>query len=122
MPTPLDNEFWKLSCNLGFKKTEKCAPISEECPNCHGNGEIGGGFKSIDGPEECSTCLGHGKTYRWPTIPTAPQLPIELVGALRKTFNEFFDGSCTEGNNCACSGDTKPVQQSCSRWKKGYSI
>jgi hypothetical protein len=49
--SPLDTDDWKLSAHVGWrpKRTPRRAP----CDYCGGEGKIGGGFKSFDGPEDC---------------------------------------------------------------------
>ena len=63
---------------------------TKPCPNCGGAGVIGGGFKSIDGPETCWQCHGHGKIVDYSVAEHVPEHPKELVDALKKTYAEYM--------------------------------
>lgn len=79
-----DNEEWRLSCFLDW--VPKTAHIT--CPTCHGKGETGGGFKSIDGPTTCSRC--HGAKYiEWPPEGQKPDIPKELLDYMKDAWERF---------------------------------
>lgn len=85
----LDNEDWHLAIHAEW--VPKKAPYSITCPGCRGRGEVGGGFKDIDGPRTCSQCFGSRVvTHPGPDTPQ-PQVPEELVRHMRAAYKDFLD-------------------------------
>ncbi len=78
---------WKLGCFLEWRPKAH----SEECSYCSGKGEIGGGFKSIDGPEPCPECFGSGQKTVWPKESEKPEIPAELREHLRRAWFDFVN-------------------------------
>jgi hypothetical protein len=86
--SPLDTDDWKLSAHIMWKP--KRTPNRAPCAYCSGNGQIGGGFKSIDGPEDCPQCFGTGKGEETNPLAPMPPLPPGLVEHMRQAWQEFF--------------------------------
>lgn len=85
----LDTEFWKLSVDAYFKPIPK--PTQHECENCCGWGTSGGGFKSIDGSQTCTTCNGSGQVTVYPDLPEKPTIPNDFIEHMRKAYKEYFE-------------------------------
>lgn len=83
----IETQDWKLSCFLDWEKKSH----DENCPECHGKGEVGGGFGSIDGPTECPKCYGRGKVTVWPTS-QKPPIPQKLLIHMRRAWEDYFLG------------------------------
>lgn len=77
---------WKLGCFLDWRAKSH----SETCPTCKGNRTVGGGFKDLDGPQECPTCFGIGSVTKGPTT-LKPELPKALVEHMRRAWWDFFN-------------------------------
>jgi hypothetical protein len=76
---------WKLDAFIDWMPKSH----SEECPYCHGAGEVGGGFKSLDGARECPTCFGRGSVTKGPTTPK-PEIPPALREHMRRAWFDFM--------------------------------
>jgi hypothetical protein len=61
------------------------------CPRCNGRGEVGGGFKDLDGPQTCPQCFGTKIKSVGPTT-EKPELPKELVEHMRRAWWDFTNG------------------------------
>ena len=81
---------WKLGCFMEWRPKSH----SETCPRCNGSGEIGGGFKDIDGPRECPQCFGSKFITKSPTT-EMPELPAELKEHMRRAWWDFVNGKAT---------------------------
>lgn len=88
MSSPLDTEGWKLASTVQWVAKKK--PIGSVCSYCNGNGEVGGGFKDMDGPRQCPECFGSGRKTVYPDLGEHPEIPPELIAALRKAWLEYF--------------------------------
>lgn len=84
----VDTKDWKLTALLDYKC--KVEPISHDCPACHGNGMVGGGFKSLDDPSPCHGCGGTGGWLTYDHIEPKPEVPDKLVQHLRKAYQEYI--------------------------------
>lgn len=51
-----ETDEWKLGCFFDWRPKPKAIA----CPGCAGKGEVGGGFKDLDGPRPCTDCWGSG--------------------------------------------------------------
>lgn len=89
MTTPLDTKDWRLVAFLNFKCLTPQTSI--DCPCCNGRGEVGGGFKDMDGPRPCPECFG--SRVKWSGGPTTPKptVPPLLVEHMRKALFAYFD-------------------------------
>lgn len=81
----IETDDWALSCYLDWRPKNH----EEECPDCHGRGECGGGFKDLDGPVQCPTCFGRRTVTKGPRTPK-PELPKVLVEHMRRAWWDFF--------------------------------
>ena len=63
---------------------------SEECTYCSGCGEVGGGFKSLDGPMPCPKCFGTGYISVGPTT-GKPEIPTALKEHMRRAWWDFLN-------------------------------
>lgn len=86
MASPLDTPDWELGASIEWKFVG--TDTYRDCGSCHGRGELGGGFKGLDGPTTCTTCGGSGGWLN-PRQPSPP-MPPELVEHMRKAWKEFF--------------------------------
>lgn len=80
----IETEDWKLGCYLEWRPKMH----SETCPSCNGHGEVGGGFKSLDGPRQCNQCFGVGSISKHPTT-KMPEIPPDLREHLRRAWYDF---------------------------------
>lgn len=87
MTSPLDTRHWKFYLSGGFKPKQL---QTKDCDYCGGRGTIGGGFKSIDGPETCPTCYG-SKCVEVEERDPIPEIPPELVENLKKTVADYYE-------------------------------
>jgi len=84
----VDTKDWKLTALLDYKcKTES---IYVKCDYCFGNGTVGGGFKSLDGPEACPRCYGAGGKSTYDHIEPKPTIPQDLIDHMRKAYQEYL--------------------------------
>ena len=81
-----DTEDWKLECFIDWRPKYH----QEKCHNCNGLRMVGGGFGSIDGATECTTCHGTGSINKGPSTPR-PELPLDLREHLRRAWYDFFN-------------------------------
>lgn len=84
----IETEDWKLGCFMEWRPKHKTI----SCQYCGGRGEVGGGFKDLDGPRPCPEC--HGTRIRTvaPTSPP-PELPPSLVEHMRRAWWDFVHQS-----------------------------
>ncbi len=82
----IETEDWRLGCFLDWQPKQHFI----QCPRCKGRGEVGGGFKSLDGPHQCPDCYGTRSISRGPTTPR-PELPPALVEHMRRAWWDFFN-------------------------------
>ena len=80
----IETEDWKLGCYLEWREKHH----QEDCPNCHGTGQVGGGFKDIEGARPCSKCYGTGKVTK-PPESRMPEIPPDLREHLRRAWYDF---------------------------------
>ena len=59
-----------------------------ECPHCRGTGEVGGGFKDLDGARPCPECHGTRVKLVAPKT-TPPDIPTELRDHMRRAWSSF---------------------------------
>ena len=83
-PTVAETADWKLGCYMEWRPKHH----QEYCPACHGSGEVGGGFKDIEGARPCTNCHGTGKVTKPPSTPM-PELPKLLVEHMRRAWFDF---------------------------------
>ena len=83
-----ENDDWKLGCFMEWRAKSHL----EVCPTCHGSKEVGGGFKSLDGPRECPECFGIGHITKGPKTP-APEIPAEMREHMRRAWFDFLHGA-----------------------------
>ena len=83
-PTVAETADWKLGCYMEWRPKHH----QEDCPACHGSGEVGGGFKDIEGARPCTNCHGTGKVTKPPSTPM-PELPKLLVEHMRRAWFDF---------------------------------
>ena len=79
-----ENDDWKLGCFMEWRPKNHTI----DCPDCHGRGEVGGGFKDLDGPQTCPSCFGTKIKAVGPTT-EKPELPPELVEHMRRAWWDF---------------------------------
>lgn len=77
---------WKLGCFMDWREKHH----SEQCPSCHGIGEVGGGFKDLDGSRQCPKCLGLTYIMKGATTPK-PELPADLVEHMRRAWWDYLN-------------------------------
>lgn len=82
----IETDDWKLGCFMDWRPKRH----EEECPACHGAGEVGGGFKSLDGPRQCENCYGRGTVTKGPSTPK-PELPKALTEHMRRAWWDFVN-------------------------------
>lgn len=80
-----ETEDWKLGCFFEWRPKLKVI----DCPHCHGRGTVGGGFKDLDGPQDCSECWGT-KVKRVTPTTQPPEIPRELREHMRRAWWDFF--------------------------------
>ena len=80
-----ETDDWKLGCFMEWRP--KWHAIA--CPYCGGKGEVGGGFKDLDGPRPCPECFGM-KVKSVPPTTEAPELPAELREHMRRAWFDFL--------------------------------
>lgn len=85
----LDTKDWKLTAELDYKLVSK--PTNITCTGCGGSGEVGGGFKSLDGPTTCTTCWGSGGWLDYSNIEPKPEVPQGLVEHMRNAYQEYLE-------------------------------
>lgn len=81
-----ETDEWKLGAWIDWREK----PVRRKCQTCHGTGEIGGGFKDIDGPRTCPTCFGTGSVPSHPTTPK-PDVPADLIEHMRRAWWDYFN-------------------------------
>ncbi len=81
-----ETEDWKLGAFIEWRPK----PKSIECPNCHGEGTVGGGFKDIDGPRVCPECWGRRFKLVHPTS-QQPEIPADLLEHMRRAWWDFVN-------------------------------
>ena len=84
-PVVTETDEWKLGCFFEWRPKPKAIA----CPYCRGKGEVGGGFKDLDGPRPCPECWGTTIKSVAPTSPT-PEIPPELRKHMRRAWWDFF--------------------------------
>ena len=84
--TITETDDWKLGCFVDWRPKSH----EEECQYCNGKGEVGGGFKDLDGPRECPECFGRGSITKGPRAPH-PELPKALVEHMRRAWWDFLN-------------------------------
>lgn len=82
----IETEDWKLGAYFEWRPKYH----SEECSTCHGRGEVGGGFKDLDGKRPCSTCRGVGSTSKQPKT-QQPEIPPAIVEHMRRAWWDFVN-------------------------------
>lgn len=86
MSSPIDTEDWSLHAFLDWTKTKERVP----CDGCSGSGKVGGGFKDMEGPRECTTCYGTGSMHFTPKT-KKPEIPKELKEHLRNAWVAYWN-------------------------------
>lgn len=81
-----ETEDWKLSCFLDWKPKKH----QITCPYCNGKGEVGGGFKDIDGPRQCPECFGSRHVTKGPST-VMPAIPEALREHMRRAWWDYFN-------------------------------
>lgn len=81
-----DTPEWRLKAFLQWVPINKTIT----CDHCNGTGQVGGGFKDIDGPRECPSCLGHKFITKQPETPE-PEIPEKLKSALYKAWVKYHE-------------------------------
>lgn len=89
MSTPIDTEDWRLAAYIDWRPNKE--PQNIQCTYCGGSGQIGGGFKSIDGSRDCPECFGRGHKTISEISTDKPEVPKELIEHMRKAFFEYFN-------------------------------
>lgn len=86
MGSPIDTQDWVLGAWMDWK------PAKDKviCLCCNGSGTTGGGFKSMEGPQTCSTCYGTGVKTFYPSAPK-PEIPQELREHMYKAWKSYWD-------------------------------
>jgi len=84
--TITETDDWKLGCFMDWRPKSH----EEECPYCHGKGEVGGGFKDLDGPRQCPECFGRRSITKGPMTPQ-PELPKALVEHMRRAWWDYLN-------------------------------
>ena len=79
-----ENDDWKLGCFMEWRPKNHTIA----CPACNGRGEVGGGFKDLDGSQPCHSCSGTKIKVVGPTT-AEPDLPPELVEHMRRAWWDF---------------------------------
>ena len=84
-----ETEDWRLGAWIDWKPKKE--PYDIPCPCCSGKGEVGGGFKDLDGPRECPQCFGRRRIrHPGPTEPK-PEVPADLIEHMRKAWIAYFE-------------------------------
>ena len=83
-----ETDEWKLGCFFDWRPK----PMAIACPYCYGKGEVGGGFKDLDGPQPCPECWGTKIKSVAPTT-QPPEIPPELREHMRRAWWDFFHGA-----------------------------
>lgn len=84
MNSLIETDDWKLGCFMEWRAKPKVV----ECSYCNGSGEIGGGFKDIDGPRTCPECFG-SKVKRVHPTSKQPEIPEDLREHMRRAWFDF---------------------------------
>jgi hypothetical protein len=87
--SPLDTEEWQLSAFIDWKRKKPL--VTHPCEYCNGRGKVGGGFKSLDGPQDCPECFGTRVGRTEPGEPR-PEIPEALIDHMRKAWQQYFKG------------------------------
>ncbi len=82
-----DTDEWELGCFLEWRPKHKMV----DCSCCGGSGEVGGGFKSLDGARQCPEC--HGSRYEtvYPKS-RSPEIPAGIREHMRRAWYDFNKG------------------------------
>ena len=80
----IETDDWKLGCFMDWRPKRRAIG----CEYCLGTGEVGGGFKSLDGPQQCPKCFGTKSVLISPTG-AAPPIPPELREHMRRAWWDF---------------------------------
>lgn len=81
-----ETQDWKLGCFIDWRPKDH----AETCPTCLGHGEVGGGFKSLDGPVPCPRCFGTRIVSKSPTT-QMPEIPPALIEHMRRAWWDYFN-------------------------------
>lgn len=82
-----ETEEWKFRIRAEFV----LKPVPEiKCTYCNGKGKYGGGFKSIDGPQQCPECFGSGKKIHHAKT-LAPSIPEDLTEHMKKAYDDWLE-------------------------------
>lgn len=90
----ISNTQWKHSYFFRTELRKEFHSVTMDCPTCGGTGVVGGGFKSMDGPQTCSHCWGSGSvtdTANSPTVAPAPPLPDGLRDHMQAAWLSFWE-------------------------------
>ena len=83
----VETDKWKLGCFMEWRPKHRAI----DCPSCNGRGEVGGGFKDIEGSRPCPECFGTKIKSVGPTS-EKPELPAALVEHMRRAWWDFVNG------------------------------
>lgn len=84
----------RLKWNIVYSLKDQYKPVYITCPYCNGNGTVGGGFKSIDGPETCPQCYGTMSVIdreKSPVLAEPPPVPSDLHEYMRQKMQIAWD-------------------------------
>lgn len=85
MKVQTDN--WELRINAWWS-LKQGVTNTLKCPVCAGRGTVGGGFKDMNDPEECTQCWGSGKIID-PDFEPKPEMDEEFIKHMHKAYLEW---------------------------------
>ena len=91
-----ETDDWKLGCFIDWRPKDH----TETCTDCNGAREVGGGFKSLDGPVPCPMCHGRGFMIKGPST-QMPEIPPALIEHMRRAWWDYFNTPCERNQNHA---------------------
>lgn len=86
MNKEVETDEWQLKAYMEW--VPKC--IREPCVHCNGTGSVGGGFKSLSGPEPCPKCCG-ARTVAAPPKSPRPEIPAGLREHMRRAWWDYVN-------------------------------
>lgn len=87
----LRSDHWRVKAAVQIVLRDGCGPKQTKCEHCHGQGKVGGGFKSLEGPQPCPHCeYSSGWNTDYSTLEPKPDLPEDLILHLRNAFEQYL--------------------------------
>ena len=89
----LDTEHYEFHVRPKFELKKEFHSKRVTCVRCSGQGKTGGGFKSLDDPEDCYYCAGTG--YSWKhvldVVPEPPKIPEDYIEHMKAAHKAYLE-------------------------------